>query len=137
MSVNRWLYLICTVALLFLTSCIAASTSASNPIEEADNDTPVALLFSDADNPEKEQETIYYDALIELTSSHPDEMPQLVIVDSSEQDKIQYFDIDQFPTILCLDGDDVSLRIEGTNKKEEILMLLSNLLELNLKLGQV
>ncbi|MCM2674868.1 hypothetical protein [Alkalicoccobacillus plakortidis] len=132
---NKWLIILSSCALLILTSCIAASTSPSSPISQTQEDAPVAVLFSDADNPEREQETNYYDALIELSSDYPDEMPELVIVDSSDQEKIQYYDIVQFPTILCLDGEDISLRIEGMNKKEEILMLLSNLLELNIKMG--
>lgn len=135
-ELNKWLPVLLTVCSLFiLTSCIVASTSASNPITQHNDETPVTVLFSDADNPDQEQEANYYDALIELSTQYPDEMPELVIVDASEQEKIQYFDIDQFPTILCLDGDDVSLRLEGMNKKEDILRHLSGLFQLDLNIG--
>ncbi|TSB45303.1 hypothetical protein [Alkalicoccobacillus porphyridii] len=132
---NKWLLIVNVCAVFILTSCVVASTSTSNPITEHDEDTPVTVLFSDADNPNHEQEANYYDALIELSSQYPDEMPELIIVDASEQDKVQYFDVQHFPTILCLDGDDISLRLEGMNNKEDILMKLSGLFQLDLKLG--
>ncbi|MDQ0206499.1 thioredoxin domain-containing protein [Alkalicoccobacillus murimartini] len=132
---NKWLIIMSACALLLLTSCIAASTSPSSPLTNDDDEAPIAVLFSDADNPEHEQEANYYDALLELTSDFPDEMPELVIVDASDEEKVQYYDINQFPTILCLDGEEISLRIEGTNNKEDILKHFSNLFNMSLKMG--
>jgi hypothetical protein len=110
-------------SILLLNSCLSATSSLENPLQQTEE--PITVLFSDSSTIQDEK--TYYDALLELQQNYPNDMPSFFIIDATERDAIRYFNIEQFPTMLVLTGDQENLRMEGIIPKDEIL---ANLIEI-------
>jgi hypothetical protein len=110
-------------SILLLNSCLSATSSLENPLQQTEE--PITVLFSDSSTIQDEK--TYYDALLELKQNYPNDMPSFFIIDATERDAIRYFNIEQFPTMLVLTGDQENLRMEGIISKDEIL---ANLIEI-------
>jgi len=88
----------------------------------------MTVLFSNEQSLRDEAE--YYDALLELQHTHPDESLPFQIIYSSDKEMIKFFQIEQYPTLVVLYEDEIKLRIEGMHKKEEIIKQLEDTLQI-------
>ncbi len=114
-------------SILVLSSCVSQASYADSPIEGVEDET-IAVLFSDINSVAVEND--YYNALLELQQQQPEHFPAIHFVDTDDKKAIEYYNVKQFPTMLVLNGDDVSLRLEGAYSKEEIFQMLKNTLEI-------
>lgn len=112
--------------LLFTSACWASNAS-SNPLATS-HEQMMTVLFSNEQSLRDEAE--YYDALLELQHTHPDESLPFQIIYSSDKEMIKFFQIEQYPTLVVLYGDEIKLRIEGMHKKEEIIKQLEDTLQI-------
>lgn len=103
--------------LLFTSACWASNVD-SNPLA-TDREQMMTVLFSNEHSLRDEAD--YYDALLELQHAYPDESLPLQIIYSNDREKIKFFEIEQYPTLVVLYGNEIKLRIEGLHKKEEII----------------
>ncbi|GAE29913.1 hypothetical protein JCM9152_1300 [Halalkalibacter hemicellulosilyticusJCM 9152] len=74
-----------------------------------------------------QDEHTYYDAFLTLQQHFEDEMLSFIIVDLNERDVIKYFEINEFPTMIVVTGENEHLRMEGVLTEEEILQELFDL----------
>jgi hypothetical protein len=114
--------------MFLLGSCFSAASSIENPLQQHSEET-ITVLFSDSSK--MQDEKTYYDALLELKQHYPSNTPSLLIIDADERDAIRYFNIEQFPTMLVLTGEQENLRMEGTFSKDEILAHLKEVFHLD------
>ncbi|WP_332693799.1 hypothetical protein [Halalkalibacter lacteus] len=115
---DKYIELMILSSILLLNSCFSAASAIENPLQQHTEET-ITVLFSDSSTIQDEK--TYYDALLELKENYPSKMPDFLIIDANERDAIRYFNIEQFPTMLVLTGDQENLRMEGTLPKDEIL----------------
>ncbi|GAE28022.1 small peptidoglycan-associated lipoprotein [Halalkalibacter wakoensis JCM 9140] len=114
-------------SILLLNSCFSTASSIENPLPQHQDET-ITVLFSDSST--LQDEKTYYDALLELQQIYPANMPSFFIIDAGDRDVIRYFNIEKFPTMLVLTGDEEDLRMEGTYTKDEILAHLIEVFQL-------
>ncbi|MCL7746304.1 hypothetical protein [Halalkalibacter alkaliphilus] len=114
-------------SILLLNSCFSAASSIENPLEQHTDET-ITVLFSDSST--MQDEKTYYDAFLELKQNYPSEIPSFLIIDANEREVIRYFNIEQFPTMLVITGDQEDLRMEGIFTKDEILTHLMEVFQL-------
>jgi hypothetical protein len=113
-----------------LSSCSNTKNISDNYpfLKDTEDKAPVTLLFSNES--ELAEEHIYYDALIDVQQSYPDKLSNVIIVSQEEDELIDYYNIDTYPTLLLLDGLNIKLRIEGpqllANIYEEVEFILLN-----------
>ncbi|WP_280769136.1 hypothetical protein [Salipaludibacillus daqingensis] len=126
---NRICILIFMSSCLYLTSCDSQAIIGSYPfLEESESEKSiVTILFSDEHN--HRQEHNYYDALIEAQQTHPNKLSNVNIVSASETELIDYYEVEDFPTLLLVEDLDVKLRIEGVQD----LSFISSKLEIALE----
>lgn len=107
-------------------------TASCNPVNDSDKlmvneDMKQVVFFSD----EKDytHEASYYDAIIELKKQYPSEFDNMMVIPASNAKK--YYDlieIEQFPAILIVHGDEVIANVNGTVTKDQIVEPLSAVL---------
>ena len=112
--------------LLFTSACWSSNIS-NNPLA-TNHDQMMTVLFSNEQSLRDEAE--YYDALLELQHAYPDESLPFQIIYSSDKEKVKFFNIEQYPTLVVLYDNDVKLRIEGFHQKEDIIRKLENTLQI-------
>ncbi|WP_026674448.1 hypothetical protein [Alkalihalobacterium bogoriense] len=116
-------YLILT-SFLLTSGCWATEAVTNYPFEN-EEEQMITVLFSN--NHTIQNESSFYDALLEFQQLYPDYDLPLTIVYEDERDIIQYFEITEFPTLLVIDGQTVELRIEGHHGKDDILNKLNSI----------
>jgi len=122
---DKYIELMIIGSIFLLSSCFSTSAqSIDNSFLQHDEET-ITVLFSDSSK--MQDEKTYYDALLELKQEYPNHIPSLLIIDANERDIIRYFNIEKFPTMLVLTGEQEDLRLEGTFSKDEILAHLIEL----------
>ncbi|NEU29522.1 thioredoxin family protein [bacterium LRH843] len=114
---NRFFGMI-VISSLFLLNACASSASLESPLKQHSEER-LTVLFSDSST--LQNESHYYDALLELQRKYTTNTPSFLIIDAAEREMIRYYNIKQFPTILVLTGDKETLRMEGAFSKDEIL----------------
>ncbi|MFC0558769.1 hypothetical protein ACFFH4_06860 [Halalkalibacter alkalisediminis] len=125
---DKYIELMIVSSIFLLSSCFSTTASSiENPLLQHEEET-ITVLFSDSSK--MQDEKTYYDALLELKQDYPSNIPSLLIVDANERDLIRYFNIEQFPTMLVLTGEQEDLRMEGTFSKDEILAHLVEIFHL-------
>lgn len=107
-------------------------TASCNPVNDSNKlmvneDMKQVVFFSD----EKDyaHEASYYDAIIELKKQYPSEFDNMMVIPASNAKK--YYDlieIEQFPAILIVHGDEVIANVNGTVTKDQIIEPLSAVL---------
>lgn len=127
---DKYIEIVIISSILLLNACVSVATPSNNPLDNKEDET-VTVLFSDSST--LAQENTYYDAMLELQQSHPNQIPSFLIIDAEEKEAIRYYNVEQFPTLLILTGENEKLRIQGTYSKDEILKQLTDLLELEEK----
>ncbi|WP_059104974.1 hypothetical protein [Shouchella shacheensis] len=109
----------------FLSGCsFFTSSSASAPLHD-EEDGMVTILFSDRNS--MEEETNYYNALLDVQNQNS-EVPSFILCESSDKEAVDYYGVNEYPTMLVLDGDQEKLRVEGVQKRELIYHKLSALI---------
>lgn len=121
------------LTLLLLTSACAGNTKSEPPIVTSSGQM-MTILFSNEQSLRDEAD--FYDALLELQQSFPDESVPLQIIYSNEKEKVKHFKVAQYPTLIVLEGHEVKLRMEGLHEKEEIMRMLKNTLQVQSSLDK-
>lgn len=117
--------------IIVLTS-VFFSTSAcqSNKIDEdygIDSDKKQIIFFSDETN--YQLEAAYYDAIIELKQSFPEEVKNMMTLSPTKAENYyERFEVKECPTLLVIYGDEIIVRVDGGNSKTGIIEPISTAL---------
>ncbi|WP_078576059.1 hypothetical protein [Salipaludibacillus agaradhaerens] len=133
-KLNRWVMVMSLISFFcILSSCSNTKNISDNYpfLNDTEDNVPVTLLFSNESD--LAEEHIYYDALIDVQQSYPDKLSNVIVISQEEDELIDYYNIDTYPTLLILDDLHIKLRIEGpqglANIYEEVEFILLNSLE--------
>jgi hypothetical protein len=78
----------------------------------------------------KSMEDDYYDALLQFKNKYPTQKYVVTIVESNDNmDLLELYDISEFPTLIMMNNENMLMRIEGNQTKEDILLKLNNTFE--------
>ncbi|TYS70761.1 hypothetical protein FZC76_02375 [Sutcliffiella horikoshii] len=91
------------------------------------DDSRTLVFFTDESN--LQDESTYYDAIIDLKSSFPDEVANLKVV-HSEDEKILYkqFNVKETPSLIVVHDNEVVTQIEGSKPKKDIVVSIEQAL---------
>lgn len=91
------------------------------------DDSRTLVFFTDESN--LQDESTYYDAIIDLKSSFPDEVANLKVV-HSENEKILYkqFNVKATPSLIVVHDNEVVTQIEGSKPKKDIVVSIEQAL---------
>ncbi|WP_404432726.1 hypothetical protein [Sutcliffiella horikoshii] len=91
------------------------------------DDSRTLVFFTDESN--LKDESTYYDAIIDLKSSFPDEVANLKVV-HSENEKILYkqFNVKATPSLIVVHDNEVVTQIEGSKPKKDIVVSIEQAL---------
>ncbi|ERN53108.1 hypothetical protein M3689_06305 [Alkalihalophilus marmarensis] len=111
--------------IFMLSACVSSASNEDNqPFYEESN--MVTLFFSDPKAIDKEH--TYYDALLEFQTHHPEQLSSFYVIEAEDKDKVKQYDIETFPTMLILSGEHIHLRLEGPQRKDNIISNLTNMI---------
>ncbi|TMW73032.1 thioredoxin domain-containing protein [Alteribacter natronophilus] len=117
------------LAVIWLCSgCDSARTSADHSLLGKENET-VTVLFSD--KMQAREEADYYDAILDLHRTYSDEINPVKIIEADESDLIASYEIERFPTLVIIEDNKVTKKIEGDLSSDQILSELKSGLRLN------
>ncbi|WP_458414046.1 thioredoxin domain-containing protein [Schinkia sp. CFF1] len=86
------------------------------------------LFFSDDEKIKLENN--YYDVMLDLRKKFPNEMADVVLVQSTNKnEKIKKFDVSVYPTLIVIKDGEEKARIEGKKSKREIMNHLMDAME--------
>jgi len=112
----QWFYILTTS--FFLISC-----GKEEPIYQQlglKEDMPHILFVSNENN--YINESTYYDAILELKRTYPDEFKHLTVLNTrQDKDFLTTLDINESPCILVIYNDDILINISGEVTKEDIV----------------
>ncbi len=91
------------------------------------DDSRTLVFFTDESN--LQDESTYYDAIIDLKNSFPDEVANLKVV-HSEDEKILYkqFNVKATPSLIVVHDNEVVTQIEGSKPKKDIVVSIEQAL---------
>jgi len=91
------------------------------------DDSRTLVFFTDESN--LQDESTYYDAIIDLKRSFPDEVANLKVV-HSENEKILYkqFNVKATPSLIVVHDNEVVTQIEGSKPKNDIVVSIEQAL---------
>ncbi|MFC5712343.1 thioredoxin family protein [Thalassorhabdus alkalitolerans] len=112
------------VILLGLSACVSFSEAETSPPYSLNENEKITLFFSDENNLEKESP--YYDALLTLQNNFDDQ--KVIIINSSEEKLVNSFDIQEFPTLLIIKGEEVKGSLSGFQNYEQIEAFLQEVI---------
>jgi hypothetical protein len=122
----KGLPLLIIVSLLFVTS----SCNHKEAKKELMIDDSVKQIIFFSNHKQYEQEASYYDAIIELKRSFPEEIKNMKIITASEsKNYYNNFEVKNCPAILLVYQDEVLVEIKGIVPKEQIVKPLANALD--------
>ncbi|CAM3802294.1 small peptidoglycan-associated lipoprotein [Cytobacillus oceanisediminis] len=122
----KGLPLLIIVSLLFVTS----SCNHKEAKKELMIDDSVKQIIFFSNHKQYEQEVSYYDAIIELKRSFPEEIKNMKIITASEsKNYYNNFEIENCPAILLVYQDEVLVEIKGNVPKEQIVKPLAHALD--------
>jgi hypothetical protein len=110
-------------------------TASCNPVNDSDDlmlneGIKQVIFFSDEED--YKHEASYYDAIIELRKQYPREFKNMMVIPTSNAKKYyDLFEVEQFPAILVVHGEDVIAKVNGTVTKDQIVQPLSEVLGSN------
>ncbi|MCT8139092.1 hypothetical protein H1D32_16120 [Anaerobacillus sp. CMMVII] len=114
------------IFLIFLISCTNNEEVITNYPFLQKKDENITLLFSDDHFISAEGN--YYDALLDVKRRYPEKIRSFNIIHSSDRDLIRHYNIQEYPTLLVIHNEYITIRVEGPLKKIEILELLEKAL---------
>lgn len=122
----KGLPLLIIVSLLFVTS----SCNHKEAKKELMIDDSVKQIIFFSNHKQYEQEVSYYDAIIELKRSFPEEIKNMKIITASEsKNYYNNYEVENCPAILLVYQDEVLVEIKGNVPKEKIVKPLANALD--------
>ncbi|MGD6775541.1 hypothetical protein ACQCU1_06085 [Sutcliffiella horikoshii] len=91
------------------------------------DDSRTLVFFTDESN--LQDESTYYDAIIDLKNSFPDEVANLKVV-HSENEKLLYkqFNVKATPSLIVVHDNEVVTQIEGSKPKKDIIISIEQAL---------
>lgn len=91
------------------------------------DDSRTLVFFTDESN--LQDESTYYDAIIDLKNSFPDEVANLKVV-HSENEKLLYkqFNVKATPSLIVVHDNEVVTQIEGSKPKKDIVISIEQAL---------
>ncbi len=93
-----------------------------------DSEGYTLLFFSDEEKIKLENN--YYDVLLDLRKKFPNEMADVILVQSTNKnEKIKKFNVSVYPTLIVIKDGEEKTRIEGKKSKREIMNHLINAIE--------
>lgn len=115
------------IFLFILTSCASSEDVIINYPFLQKKDENITLLFSD--DQFINEEGNYYDALLDVKRRFPQKVRSFNIIHSSERDLVRHYEINEYPTLLIIHNETVTIRVAGSLQKAEILKILEEILE--------
>lgn len=115
------------IFLFSLTSCINNEEVIANYPFLLKKDENITLLFSDEDFIYAEGS--YYDALLDVKKNSPKKIHSINIIQSSDRELVRHYEISEYPTLLVIHNENITIRAEGPLQKAEILLILEEVLE--------
>jgi hypothetical protein len=93
------------------------------------DDARTLVFFSDESD--IQNESTYYDAIIDLKRSFPDEVANLKVI-HSDSEKILYkqFNIKTTPSLIVVHQNEVVTQVEGRKQKEDIIVSIEQALNM-------
>ncbi|WNF35612.1 hypothetical protein RJD24_14255 [Bacillaceae bacterium IKA-2] len=116
-----------TILLFILASCTNNEDVITNYPFLQKKDENITMLFSD--DQFINEEGNYYDALLDVKKRYPQRVRSFNVIHSSERDLVRHYEINEYPTLLIIHNETVTIRVEGPLQKTEILKILEELLE--------
>ncbi|HHY73915.1 MAG TPA: small peptidoglycan-associated lipoprotein [Bacillus bacterium] len=118
------------LSILLLTALSACNTVDSNAISKINLEGEGYHLLFFSDEEKIKLENNYYDVLLELRLKFPDEMADVILVQSTNKnEKIKKFDVSVYPTLIVIKDGEEKTRIEGKKSKREIMNHLMDAME--------
>lgn len=114
------------IFLYILTSCTSNEEVITNYPFLQKKDENITLLFSD--DQFIYEEGNYYDALLDVKKRYPKQISSFNIIHSSERDLISHYEINEYPTLLVIYNEHITIRVQGSLQKAEILKILEEVL---------
>src|SRR5690606_33986302 len=114
------------IFLFILTSCTSNEGVLTNYPYLQKIDENITLLFSDDQFINAEGN--YYDTLLDVKNRHPEKLRTFNVIHSSEQDLVRHYEIDEYPTLLVIHNENITIRVEGPLNKSEILKIIGDVL---------
>ena len=111
--------------LFLLTGCTNNEVITNYPFLQKEDEN-ITLLFSD--DLSIHEEGNYYDALLDVKRRYPELIRSFNIIHSSDRDLIRYYEIIEYPTLLVIHNETITIRVEGPLQKSEILQTLEQTL---------
>ncbi|SDN23487.1 hypothetical protein [Alkalicoccus daliensis] len=99
---------------MMLPSCQHDNLSSKYPYLNNEEEL-VTLLFTENAESEPADHHAYYDALLDFQQEYPDALSKVHAVDETDHQLMQYYEVTDFPAMIILDGEEVQLRLEGSN----------------------
>lgn len=115
------------IFLFILTSCINNEEVIADYPFLLKKDENITLLFSDEDFINAEGS--YYDALLDIKKRSPKTIRSINIIHSSDRELVRHYEISEYPTLLVIHNENITIRAEGPLQKAEILLILEEVLE--------
>lgn len=89
--------------------------------EKADHGEGTKLLFF-SDEADVEREVSYYDAILEIRKTYPELVNELKVVTPKDVHSLQLrYNVEQFPALIVVNGNQIIFFIEGKKNKEQIV----------------
>lgn len=115
------------LSMFLLTACNTVDSDAISKIN-LEGEGYHLLFFSDDEKIKLENN--YYDVLLDLRKKFPNEMADVILVQSTNKnEKIKKFDVSVYPTLIVIKDGEEKTRIEGKKSKREIMNHLMNAME--------
>ena len=115
------------LSLFLLTACNTVDSDSISKIN-LEGEGYHLLFFSDDEKIMLENN--YYDVLLDLKKKFPNEMADVILVQSTNKnEKIKKFDVSVYPTLIVIKDGEEKTRIEGKKSKREIMNHLMDAME--------
>lgn len=115
------------LSLFLLTACNTVDSDAISKIN-LEGEGYHLLFFSDDEKIKLENN--YYDVLLDLKKKFPNEVADVILVQSTNKnEKIKKFDVSVYPTLIVIKDGEEKTRIEGKKSKREIMNHLMDAME--------
>jgi hypothetical protein len=108
-------------------------TASCNPVNNSkdlimNEDIKQVVFFSDEED--YLREASYYDAIIELKKDYPDVFKNMKVIPASNaKEYYDLFEVNQFPALLVVHGEEVIANVNGSVTKDQIIEPLTAVLE--------
>lgn len=90
------------------------------------SDKAVSYFFSNED--QLEEEMSYYDALLDFNRNYPERLDSIKIITEQNDELIEYFNVHVYPTLLVIEEQKVTVRLEGFMNFQDIYSTLETTL---------